>query len=72
MVKNVSEMTYAPVTPDNAKNIVIIGAGGIVSGTHLPAYKIAGYPVKAIYDIDFEKAENASQHPQNFSAQDGC
>ena len=37
MVKNVSEMTYAPVTPDNAKNIVIIGAGGIVSGTHLPA-----------------------------------
>ena len=35
MVKNVSEMTYAPVTPDNAKNIVIIGgnvatnAGGL-------------------------------------------
>ena len=61
MVKNVSEMTYAPVTPDNAKNIVIIGAGGIVSGTHLPAYKIADYPVKAIYDIDFEKAKKVAQ-----------
>ena len=66
MVKNVSEMTYAPVTPDNAKNIVIIGAGGIVSGTHLPAYKIADYPVKAIYDIDFEFIEGVDRHPVGY------
>ena len=36
--------------------IIIIGAGGIVDAAHLPAYKIAGYFVKGIYDIDMEKS----------------
>jgi predicted dehydrogenase len=37
-------------------SIIIIGAGGIVNHAHLPAYKLAGYPVAGIYDVDVEKA----------------
>lgn len=37
--------------------IIIIGAGGIVHDAHLPAYKIAGYEVAGIYDIDRAKAK---------------
>ena len=47
--------------PEKARNIVIVGAGGIVSGSHLPAYKMAGYPVVGIYDLDHEKAEKAAK-----------
>ena len=36
--------------------VYIIGAGGIVNTAHLPAYKIAGYRVQGIYDIDNAKA----------------
>ena len=32
--------------------ICIIGAGGIVNDAHLPAYKIAGYNVHGIFDVD--------------------
>jgi predicted dehydrogenase len=42
--------------PANPQDIYIIGAGGIVNDAHLPAYKIAGFPVKGIYDINIEKA----------------
>lgn len=35
--------------------IYIIGAGGIVNDAHLPAYKLAGFQVAGIYDIDREK-----------------
>jgi predicted dehydrogenase len=38
------------------KHIFIIGAGGIVSDAHLPAYAIAGFTVAGIYDINYEKA----------------
>lgn len=37
-------------------SIYSIGAGGIVKDAHLPAYKLAGYTVKGIYDIDKSKA----------------
>lgn len=36
--------------------IYIIGAGGIVNTAHLPAYKIAGFNVQGIYDIDHARA----------------
>lgn len=36
--------------------IYIIGAGGIVNNAHLPAYKIAGFNVQGIFDINVEKA----------------
>lgn len=37
--------------------VVIIGAGGIVETAHLPAYRLAGIPVRGIADIDKSKAE---------------
>jgi len=42
----------------SSKNIpiYIIGAGGIVNTAHLPAYRIAGFNVQGIYDIDHGKA----------------
>jgi predicted dehydrogenase len=40
----------------SAAPIYIIGAGGIVNTAHLPAYKIAGFNVQGIYDIDNAKA----------------
>ncbi|HSC55026.1 MAG TPA: Gfo/Idh/MocA family oxidoreductase [Phnomibacter sp.] len=36
--------------------IFIIGAGGIVNAAHLPAYKLAGFRVEGICDIDTSKA----------------
>ena len=41
--------------------IIIIGAGGIVNDAHLPAYKIAGYKVAGIYDIDQQKAKETAK-----------
>ncbi|MCO5240601.1 MAG: Gfo/Idh/MocA family oxidoreductase [Chitinophagaceae bacterium] len=38
--------------------VAIIGAGGIVEGAHLPAYRLAGIPVAGIFDIDMSKARN--------------
>lgn len=46
-----------PILPKTKKSIVIIGAGGIVKDAHLPAYKKAGFEVKALYDLEVEKAE---------------
>ena len=43
--------------PGNKRPIVIIGAGGIVSGAHLPAYKKAGFEVISIMDLDLKKAK---------------
>lgn len=41
--------------------IIIIGAGGIVNDAHLPAYKIAGYEVVGVYDIDHQKATDTAK-----------
>jgi predicted dehydrogenase len=43
--------------PAVSRPIVIIGAGGIVSDAHLPAYAMAGFPVAGIFDLDFPRAE---------------
>ena len=48
--------------PKNKKPIVIIGAGGIVSDAHLPAYKKANFPVRGIYDPDVEKAKQCAEN----------
>ena len=61
MVSSVKELNYVPEMPEKARNIVIIGAGGIVSGSHLPAYRLAGYPVVGIYDLDEEKAKSVAK-----------
>lgn len=43
--------------PAAPRPIVIVGAGGIVNDAHLPAYKLAGFPVAGVYDIDPDKAQ---------------
>jgi predicted dehydrogenase len=40
--------------------VYIIGAGGIINTAHLPAYKIAGFNVQGIYDIDASKAKDTA------------
>lgn len=45
----------------NHSSIYIIGAGGIVNDAHLPAYKIAGYNVQGIFDINTEKAKATAE-----------
>ncbi|MDJ0516524.1 MAG: Gfo/Idh/MocA family oxidoreductase [Trichodesmium sp. MO_231.B1] len=47
--------------PEQPRPIVIIGAGGIVSDAHLPAYQIAGFKVAGIIDIKQEKAASLAQ-----------
>lgn len=42
--------------PGTGRPVFLIGAGGIVNTAHLPAYRIAGFDVQGIYDIDRDKA----------------
>lgn len=42
--------------PQKALPIVMIGAGGIVKGAHLPAYRKAGWKVEGIYDVQRDRA----------------
>lgn len=43
--------------PSSPKPITIIGAGGIVRGAHLPAYRKWELPVAGIFDQDMQRAE---------------
>lgn len=42
--------------PSAPRPIVVIGAGGIVKDAHLPAYRLAGFPVAGLYDLDTARA----------------
>jgi predicted dehydrogenase len=42
--------------PSAPRPVVIIGAGGIVTDAHLPAYRKAGLPVAGVFDVDSAKA----------------
>ncbi len=59
-VSRLEELNYVPEMPEKPRNIVSIGAGGIVQGSHYPAYKLAGFPVKAVYDLSPEAAKKAA------------
>ncbi len=49
--------------PALPRPIAIIGAGGIVSDAHLPAYAKAGFRVSMIFDVDQDRAQAlASRH----------
>lgn len=52
--------TSSPL-PRHPKPVILIGAGGIVNDAHLPAYKLAGFWVAGIYDIDREKALHTAE-----------
>ncbi|MCS7034199.1 MAG: Gfo/Idh/MocA family oxidoreductase [Phycisphaerae bacterium] len=42
--------------PRNPRPIVIVGCGGIVRDAHLPAYRLAGFQVAGVTDIDRQTA----------------
>jgi len=46
-----------PCVPKTPLPILIIGTGGIVKDAHLPAYRIAGFPVWGIYNRTRPRAE---------------
>ena len=53
----VSDLRQAWPRPSQPRPIVIIGAGGIVNDAHLPAYRLAEFPVAGIFDIDRSRAD---------------
>lgn len=51
------DIKYKPDLPGEPFPIVILGAGGIVKDAHLPAYRLAGFPVHGIYNRTISKAQ---------------
>ena len=51
------DVSYKPQLPEQPTPICLIGAGSIVKDAHLPAYRIAGFPVAGITDLVRAKAE---------------
>jgi predicted dehydrogenase len=54
-------MSYSSQIPSRPLPIYMIGAGGIVNTAHLPAYQIAGFEVRGIFDIDRAKASATAE-----------
>jgi predicted dehydrogenase len=46
-----------PWMPQRCRPIVLIGASGIARDAHLPAYRRAGFPVIAVFDLDIDRAQ---------------
>ena len=59
-IEDICNLNTTLPLPTNPKDIVLIGAGGIVSDAHLPAYKKSGFKVLGIFDPIKEKAEKCS------------
>lgn len=57
----IQPINYKPQLPKTEQPIVIIGAGGIVSDAHLPAYKLANFKVHAIVNRTIAKAEKLAE-----------
>ena len=55
------ELNYRPKLPEKPRPIAIIGAGGIVNDAHLPAYRMASFPVFGITDIARDKADSTAK-----------
>jgi predicted dehydrogenase len=56
----VKELRQSWPKPSAPRPIVIIGAGGIVTDAHLPAYRLAGLPVAGVYDLNFDRARDVA------------
>ena len=54
------DIKYKPELPITEQPIIIIGAGGIVTDAHLPAYKLAGFKVHGIVNRTKERAEKVA------------
>jgi predicted dehydrogenase len=51
-------LKQSPELPSKKFPIVCIGAGGIVRNAHLPAYKMCGFDVAGIYDVNQAYADD--------------
>lgn len=47
--------------PAAPRPIAIIGCGGIVRDAHLPAYRLAGFPVVGVFDLDSSRAASVAR-----------
>lgn len=54
-------LPYKPELPTKRFPILIIGTGGIVKDAHLPAYRMAGFPVWGLYNRTRERAESLAK-----------
>jgi len=61
LFKEISEYCNFDIPDEIKVPIAIVGAGGIVDGAHLPAYKIAGLHVVGIFDVDQDKAKEVAK-----------
>lgn len=52
-----SSVRQTPVLPAQPRPIVSIGAGAIVREAHAPAYRLGGFPIVSVYDLDRQRAE---------------
>ena len=50
------DLPYKPILPKTRFPILIIGTGGIVKDAHLPAYRMAGFPVWGLYNRTRQRA----------------
>lgn len=50
-------LSYQPALPAHRFPIVIIGTGGIVKDAHLPAYRLAGFPVHTLMNRTLDRAK---------------
>lgn len=57
MTIDVAALQQAWPRPAAPRPIVIIGAGGIVTDAHLPAYRLAGFHVAGVFDLNPERAK---------------
>ena len=61
--KEVADAVRLEIPLSHRTPVAIVGAGGIVDGAHLPAYKKAGLDIVGITDVDSAKATDvASRH----------
>ncbi len=63
LFRDISEYCRLVVPEAHKLPIAVVGAGGIVDGQHLPAYKLAGLEVVGITDVDQARARDvAARH----------
>ena len=61
--KEVADAVRLEIPTAHRVPVAIVGAGGIVDGAHLPAYKKAGLDIVGITDVDLAKAKDvATRH----------
>jgi predicted dehydrogenase len=56
-----TNLTQAWPLPTAPRPIVIIGAGGIVNDSHLPAYRSVGFDVAAVFDVNQRAAAECAE-----------